>query len=111
MDACDGVIALHDAVAGDQNVVVNLADAHIVAIKEFVVIARHVIQKRLDSQFELAHFTGGDFGSGDVSAKRLDVDVDVELVMAVTDGGDGVLEFGGLSMGFTEREVFVDFKM
>src|SRR6202007_659231 len=36
-----------------------------------------------------------------------DMDVDVELVMAVADGGDGVLELSGLAMSFTEREVFV----
>ena len=71
----------------------------------------HVIQEVLDSQLELAHFADADFGSGDVPAERLDVDVDVEFVIAVAERGDGVFEFGGLAVCFAEREIFVDFEV
>ena len=43
MNARDGILAFHYAVTGDQDVVLHLADAYIVAIEEFVVIAGHVI--------------------------------------------------------------------
>ena len=46
-----------------------------------------------------------------MAAERLDVDVDVELVIAVAEGGDGVFEFGGLAMGFAERKILVDLQM
>ena len=83
VDASDGVIALHDAVAGDEDVVVDLADMDIVAIEKFVVIAWHVIKEGFDSKLELTHFASADFGCGDVATKRLDVDVDVEFVVSV----------------------------
>ena len=111
VDAGDAVIALHDAVAGDENVVIDLANADIMAIDEFVVIAVHVIEEGFDGQLELVHFAGADFWGGDVPAEWLDVDVDVEFNIAVAEGADGVLEFGGAAMGFTERKIFVDFEM
>ena len=42
-----------------------------------------------------------------MAAERLDVDVDVELVLAIAKGSDGVFEFGGAAMGFAERKIFV----
>lgn len=111
VNAGDGVIALHDAVAGDKDVVVDLADADVVAVQKFVVIARHVIEESFDGKLELTHFTDGDFRSGDMAAERFDVDVDVELVIAVAEGSDGVFEFGGLAVSFTKGEILVDLKM
>lgn len=111
VDAGDGVIAFHDTVAGGEDVVLDLADTDIVATEELVVAAVHVVEEVLDGQLELAHFADADFGSGDVPAERLDVDVDVEFVIAVAESGDGVFEFGGLAVCFAEREIFVDFEV
>lgn len=111
MDAGDGVVALHDAVAGDQDVVVDLPDPNIVAVNEFVVVARHVIEKGLDGQFELAHFAGADFGSGNVSTEWLDVDVDVQFEITIAEGADGGFEFGGAAMSFAKRKILIHFEV
>ena len=109
VDAGDGEIAFHDTVAGDEDVVLNLADADIVTVEEFVVSAGHMVQERFDRHFELAHFAGAGVRSGDMAAERLDVNVDVDIAFA--EFADAVFEFSGLAMGFAEAEVFVDFKM
>src|SRR5271165_3813295 len=111
VDARDRVIALHDAVAGDEDVVVNLADADIVAIKELVVIAVQMIEVGFDSQLELAHFSGADFGRGNVPAEGLDVNVDIEFETAVPERPNGVFKLGGATMRFAERKVFVDLEV
>ena len=51
VDARDGEIALHDAMAGDEGVVLDLADADIVAIKEFVVLMRQGVEEGFDGEF------------------------------------------------------------
>lgn len=111
VDSGYGIVAFHDAVAGDEDVVVDLAHADIVAIEKLVVIPGHVIEEGFDSKLELAHFTHPDFRCGDVAAERLDVYVDVEFMAGVAQGSDGVFEFGGLAMGLAEREILVHFQM
>ena len=103
VDAGDGVIALHDAVAGDQNVVIHLANPDVVAVDEFIVIARHVIEEGFDGEFKLAHFANTDFWCSDVTPEWLDVDVDIELMGAFSQGDDGVLQFRGPAMSFAKR--------
>ena len=109
VDAGDGEIALHGAVAGDEDVVLNLADADVVGVEEFVVGGGHVVEKGFDGQFELAHFAGANVWRGDVAAERLDVNVDVNVSFAET--ADAIFEFGGAAMGFAEGKIFVHFKM
>lgn len=82
MDAGDGEVALHHAVAGNENVVLDLADADIVAIDQFVVGAGHAVEEGFDGHFELTHFAGAGVGRGDVAAQRLDVNVDVDVALA-----------------------------
>ena len=48
VDAGDGEIAFKDAMAGDEDVVLDLTDAHVVTVDKFVVIAVHVIEERFD---------------------------------------------------------------
>jgi hypothetical protein len=109
VDAGDGEIALHGAVTGDEDVVLNLADANVVGVEEFVVGGRHVVEERFDGQFELAHFTGANVWRGDVAAERLDVNVDVNVSFA--EAADAIFEFGGAAMGFAEGEIFIDFEV
>ncbi len=109
VDAGDGEVALHDAMAGDEDVVFDLADADFVAVDEFVVSAGHGVEEVFDGGFELAHFAGANVGGGDVAAERLDVDVDVDIALAKF--VDALFEFGGLAMSFAKAEVFVDFEV
>ena len=109
MDASDGEIPFQDAVAGDEDVVLDLADTDIVGVEEFVVGGGHVIEKRLNGHFQLAHFTGACIGRGDVAAEGFDVDVDVNI--AVADGTDAVFEFSGAAVGLAEGKIFVDFEV
>jgi hypothetical protein len=111
VDAGNGVIAFHDAVAGGEDVVLDLADTDIVAAEELVVATGHVIEAVLDGELELAHFADANFGSGNVAAERLDMDVDVEFAIAVAESSDGVFEFGSLAVSFTEGKIFIDFKV
>jgi len=111
VDVGDREITFHDAVAGDEDVVIDLSNADVVAVNEFIVIAGHVIEEGFDGKLELTHFAGADFWSGDVAAERLDVDVDVEFEIAVAQGANGVFEFRGATMGFAEREVFIDLEV
>jgi len=100
MDASDGEVALHHAVAGNEDVVLDLADADVVAIDELVGGAGHAVEERFDGHFELAHFAGARIGSGDVATEGLDVNVDVDIAFA--EFADAVFEFGGAAMGFAE---------
>src|SRR5258707_10807607 len=107
VDAGNGEIAFHHTVAGNQNVVLDLANADIVAIDELVVSAGHAVEERFHGHFQLAHLSGAGVGRGDVAAQRLDVNVDVDIVLAqVTDAR---LEFCGAAVGFAKGEGFVDF--
>ncbi len=109
VDASDGQFALHDAVAGDKDVMIDLADANIVSIEEFVVRRSHAVQEGFDGHFQLAHFACARFRSGDMPAEWLDVDVDVDI--AIAECADAIFEVGGAAMGFAEAEIFVDFEM
>src|SRR5258708_5218078 len=109
VDAGNGEIAFHHAVAGNQNVVLDLADPDIVAIDELVVSAGHAVEERFHGHFQLAHLAGAGVGRGDVAAQRLDVNVDVDIVLA--EFTDAVLEFCGAAVGFAKAEVFVDFEV
>ncbi len=109
VDAGDGEVALHHAVAGNKNVVLDLADADIVAIDELVVGAGHAVEEGFHGHFELPHLAGARVWRGDVAAQRLDVNVDVHVVLAKFP--DAVFEFRGAAMGFAKAEVFVDFEV
>lgn len=111
VNAGDGKIALHDAMARDEDVVLDLADADVVAVNELVVILGHVIEKGFDRELELAHFADADFGRGDVVAERLNVDVDLKRKIAVAEVADGFFEFRGAAMGFAERKVFINLEV
>ena len=109
VDAGDGEVCFHYAVAGNEDVVLDLADADVVAIDEFIVGAGHAVEEGFDGHFELAHLAGAGIGGGDVAAERLDVDVDIDIFLA--EFADTVFEFGGAAVGFAQAEVFVDFEM
>ncbi len=109
VDAGDGEITLKDAMTGDEDVVFDLAHANIVGIQKFVVGGGHVVEKRFDSHFELAHFAGAHVRRGNVATEGFDVDVDVDI--AVAEAADAVFEFGGAPMGFAKGKIFVDFEM
>src|SRR5260370_25364851 len=90
VDAGNGEVAFHHAVAGNQNVVFDLADPDIVAIDELIVGAGHPVQEGFHGHFQLAHLSGAGVGRGDVAAQRLDWDVDAHIVPAELP--DAVLE-------------------
>jgi len=107
--AGNGEVALHHAVTRNEDVVLDLADADIVAIDELVVGAGHTIEEGFHGHLQLAHFPGAGVGRGDVTAERLDVDVDVDIALA--EFADAVFEFGGAAVGFAKTQVFVHFEV
>src|ERR1700757_639066 len=109
VDAGDGEIALQHTVAGNEDVVLDLADADIVAINQLVVGAGHAVEEGFDGHFELAHLAGARVGRGYVAAEGLDVNVDVHV--AVAQLADAVFELGGAAVGFAKAEVFIDFEV
>src|SRR5258707_11889526 len=104
VDAGDGEIALHHAVAGNQNVVFDLANADIVAIDELIVSAGHAVEEGFHGHFQLAHLSGAGVGRGDVAAQRLDVNVDGDIDLA--EFTEAVLKFARAAVGFPEARVF-----
>ena len=109
MNAGNGEVIFHDAVAGDQDVVFDLADANIMTVDELVVGRGHVIEKGFDGHFKLAHFAGTSVGCGDMTAEGLDVDIDVYV--AIAQGADAVFELGGAAVGFAERKILIHLEM
>src|SRR5579862_1750416 len=49
----NGEFTLHDAVAGNEDVMLDLADANIVAIDELVVRAGHAVEESFHGHFQL----------------------------------------------------------
>ena len=75
VDLGDGQRAFHGAVAGDVDVMFDLACADVVAIHEFVEFRGQAVDEVLDGAGELLHFADAGVGSGDVAPQRLDVNV------------------------------------
>src|SRR5579863_27318 len=101
----DGQIALHGAVAGDQNFVFDEADVHIMAIRKLVKFGGEAVDEIADASGKLFHF----FAASDVRAERLDVNVD---------GGAGagfveqiLLKFRGEAMRVAKAGALVHFEM
>ena len=72
VDFGDRKAAVHRAVAGNENFVVDAADVHLVAIDQLVVFRLKRVQEILHGSREPFHF----FGAGDASAERLDMNID-----------------------------------
>lgn len=96
VDLSDGQGALHGAVAGDENVVFDLADTNVVTVHQFVEFEGQAVQKFLDGAGELLHFADAGVGSGDVASQRLDVNVDFHG--AVAEFANFFFEGAGLAM-------------
>src|SRR5208337_2403781 len=73
VDMRDGKIALHDAVARDERVVLHLAHPHVLASDHFVVVMGQSVQERFDRQFQPLHFPHPRVGRGNVAAEGFDV--------------------------------------
>ena len=82
VDAGDGKIALHSAMAGDEGVVLDLADADVVAIEKLIELTRQGVQEEFDGEFQAAHFTNAGIRGSDVAAERLDVNVHISIAVA-----------------------------
>src|SRR5579864_1630499 len=100
----DGEAALHGAVAGDEDFVLDEADVNVVAIGELVIFGAEAVDEVADADGEFLHF----LAAGNVRAERLDVDIDVRS------GGLAkqiLFEGRGEAMGFAEAGMLVDFQM
>ena len=109
VDPGDGEFTLHDAVAGNKYVMLDLADANIVTINELVVRAGHAVEESFHGHLQLAHLAGAGVGSRDMAAERLDVNVYVDITLA--EFADAIFEFGGAAVGFAQAEVFIHFEV
>lgn len=100
----DGEAAVHGAVAGDEDFVLNEADVNVVAISKLVKFGGEIIDEVAHADGEIFHL----FAAGNVRAERLDVNIDVRS------GGLAekiLFERGGELMGFAEAGTLVDFEM
>lgn len=105
VDLGDGEIAVHGAVAGDEDFVFDEADMDVVAIGELVIFGGEAVDEVADARGELGHL----FAAGDVHAERLDVDVDGGVAAGGVD--QIALERGGEAVGVAEAGALVDFEM
>jgi len=96
----NGERALHCAMAGNQNVVLYLAGAYIVAIHQLVELRGQGIQEFLDGALKLLPITETGIWSGDVAAKRLNVDIHVDRAIAQL--ANSVFKFRGLAVGVAQ---------
>lgn len=104
VDVGDGESAVHGAVAGDEDLVLDEADMNVVAIGELVIFRREIVDEVADAHGEVLHL----FAAGNVRAERLNVNIDVRS------GGLAeqiLLEGGGEAMGFAKAGMFIDFEM
>src|SRR5579872_3360 len=104
VDLSDGEGAVHGAVSGDENFVLDDADVNVVAIGEFVIFGTEAVDEIADADGEFLHF----LAAGNVGAERLDVNIDVRS------GGLAeqiLLKSSGEAMGFAQAGVLVDFEM
>ena len=100
----DGKRAVHGAVAGDENFVLDDADVNVVAIGELVIFGAETVDEVADADGEFLHF----LATGNVGAERLDVNIDVRA------GGLAeqiLLESRGEAVGFAQAGMLVDFEM
>src|SRR5208282_1605099 len=67
--------ASHRAMAASENVMLHLADAHVMTVYELVEFGRQAVQEIFDRPGELFHFADTRVGCGDVAAERLDVNI------------------------------------
>src|SRR5712692_2459208 len=82
-----------------------LAGPHVVAIHQLVEFRGQTVEEFLDSARELPHFAEARVGCGDVAPQRLDVNIYLEP--AIAQFADFRFQITGLSMGFTEAELFI----
>ena len=104
VDVGDGEAALHSAVAGDEDFVLDEADVNVVAIGQLVIFGAEAVDEVANADGEVLHL----FAAGDVRAERLDVNVDVRAGGFVE---QILLERGGETMRFAEARIFVDFEV
>src|SRR5487761_669984 len=104
VDVGDGEAAVHGAVAGDEDFVLDEADVDIVAIGKLVIFGAEAVDEVANADGEVLHF----LAAGDVRAERLDVNVDVRAGGFVE---QILLERGGEAMGFAKAGMLVDFEM
>ena len=100
MDLGDGKRAFHGAVAGDVDVMLDLACADVMTIYELIELGGEAVDEVLDGARELLHLADAGVGGGDVAAQGLDVDV--YFNRAVAEFTDFLFQFGGLAMGFAQ---------
>src|SRR5437660_10474139 len=107
VDLRDGQLALHGAMARDQNMMLDLPHADVVAVHQFIELRRQAVQEILDGLGELLHLLEVRVGRRDVVPLRLDVDVYVNG--AVAQFADLVFQFAGLAMGLAQAQILVHF--
>lgn len=75
VDLGDRQAAIHGAVAGDQDFVLDLADVNFVAIHQLVKFAGQRVDVFFDGAAEPGHLAALAIHGSDVRAERLDVDI------------------------------------
>jgi len=105
MDFCDGQRAIHGAMAGDENFVVDAADVHFMAVRHFVILGLQGMQIVLNRASEFLHF----FGAGDARTQWFDVNIDERA--GLSGEADIILEFRGSGVSLPKARAFVNLQM
>jgi len=101
----DGQIAVHGAVAGYEDFVLDETNMYIVAISKFVKFGSERIDEILNARGESFHFLSAD----DLRAERLDMDVHGGFA---ADGAKQiVLKFRGEAMRIAKARMFIHLEM
>ena len=75
VDLGDGQVAIHRAMAGDQDFVLHQPHVHFVAVRQLVKFRVQAVDELLDVSRQVAHFARGAIRRRDVRAQRLDVNI------------------------------------
>lgn len=101
----NGQIAVHGAMARDENFVFNEADMNVVAVRELVKFGGERIDEIADARGKPFHF----LAANNLGAERLDVDV--HSGFAADGAKEIVFEFGGETMCVAKARALVHFEM
>jgi len=109
VDLRDGQLAPHRAMARNQDVVLHLAHAHVVAIHELAELQRQLVQKLFDRARKLFHFPAARIRRGNVCAQRFDVDINFYL--PVSQLANFFFQVGSLAVRIAQAQMLVHFQV
>ena len=111
VDYGDGQIAVHGAVAGNENLALDLAHAHFVAVGQLMKFLLQIVHEIFDVARQIAHLDNG-LRARDMRSQRLDVNIDYGVLRTGVraerrEVTNLLFQFGGASVRLAQAELLV----